>query len=220
MVHGARDAGYDVTGTDGSKISLPAGGMIRGELDGTKHENVATNFRNPYEIALNSFGEAFCSDNDNDGNFSVRICWDSRRRQLRLVQTAAGAEFPPGLLSARRGTFRGAQFPASCRAPSSPASVAPAACATTKEDAIPELEEHAAAIATPDRAKCGPIRMRKLAQVSRANRRRSSRAKTTTTSAPTIFCTCAGRSLNIADWYDAASAATHTTIPTKGASSA
>ena len=24
---------------------------------------------------MSSFGESFCSDNDNDGNFSVRICW-------------------------------------------------------------------------------------------------------------------------------------------------
>jgi putative heme-binding domain-containing protein len=36
---------------------------------------IAHNFRNPYEIAMSSFGDAFCSDNDNDGNFSVRICW-------------------------------------------------------------------------------------------------------------------------------------------------
>jgi putative heme-binding domain-containing protein len=49
--------------------------MIRGELDGTRLERLAHNFRNPYEIAVSSFGEAYCSDNDNDGNFSVRICW-------------------------------------------------------------------------------------------------------------------------------------------------
>lgn len=73
MSHG--DGGFDVTGTDGSRIQYQWGAMLRGELDGTKLETVAANFRNPYEICVTSFGEAFCSDNDNDGNLSVRICW-------------------------------------------------------------------------------------------------------------------------------------------------
>ncbi len=49
--------------------------MLRGELDGSQLETVAVNFRNPYEVCVSSFGEAFLSDNDNDGNESVRICW-------------------------------------------------------------------------------------------------------------------------------------------------
>jgi len=73
MSHG--DTGFNVTGTDGSKIEYRWGAMLRGELDGSKLETVAVNFRNPYEICVSSFGEAFCSDNDNDGNFSTRICW-------------------------------------------------------------------------------------------------------------------------------------------------
>lgn len=73
MAHG--DQGFKVTGTDGSKIEFKWGAMLRGELDGSKLETVAVNFRNPYEICMSSFGEAYCSDNDNDGNFSVRICW-------------------------------------------------------------------------------------------------------------------------------------------------
>jgi putative membrane-bound dehydrogenase-like protein len=73
MAHG--DTGFNVEGPDGSKIQSPKGAMIRGEMDMTKLERLAWNFRNPYEIAVSSFGEAFCSDNDNDGNRSVRICW-------------------------------------------------------------------------------------------------------------------------------------------------
>src|SRR4029079_9079669 len=69
------DTGFDVTASDGSRIQSPKSAMIRGEMDMTKLERVAWNFRNPYEIAVSSFGEAFCSDNDNDGNRSVRICW-------------------------------------------------------------------------------------------------------------------------------------------------
>lgn len=73
MSHG--DTGFNVTGTDGSHIQFQWGAMLRGELDGSKLETIAVNFRNPYEICVSSFGEAFCSDNDNDGNFSVRIPW-------------------------------------------------------------------------------------------------------------------------------------------------
>ena len=73
MSHG--DRGFDVKGTDGSHIKFTWGAMLRGELDGSELEMVASNFRNPYEISVSSFGEAYCSDNDNDGNFSVRICW-------------------------------------------------------------------------------------------------------------------------------------------------
>ncbi len=73
MSHG--DEGFDVHGTDGSHVKYPHGAVLRGELDGSKLEIVAENFRNPYEVCVNSFGEAFLSDNDNDGNESVRICW-------------------------------------------------------------------------------------------------------------------------------------------------
>ena len=69
------DAGLDVTGTDGSRIAYRWGAMLRGELDGSQLEIVASNFRNPYELCVSSFGEAFASDNDNDGNESTRFCW-------------------------------------------------------------------------------------------------------------------------------------------------
>lgn len=73
MSHG--DQGFKVEGTDGSKIEYKWGAVLRGELDGSKLETVALNFRNPYEVCVSSFGESFLSDNDNDGNFSARICW-------------------------------------------------------------------------------------------------------------------------------------------------
>ncbi len=73
MSHG--DEGFDVRGTDGSHIKYERGAVLRGELDGSRLETVAVNFRNPYEICIDSFGEAYLSDNDNDGNESVRICW-------------------------------------------------------------------------------------------------------------------------------------------------
>ncbi|MCY2962483.1 MAG: PQQ-dependent sugar dehydrogenase, partial [Planctomycetota bacterium] len=69
------DTGYDVTGPDGTKIKFQWGGMIRCEGDGTQLEDFAVNFRNPVELAVDSFGNVWCSDNDNDGLKSVRICW-------------------------------------------------------------------------------------------------------------------------------------------------
>ena len=73
MSHG--DRGFDVRGTDGSHVKYQWGGVLRGELDGSHLETVAVNFRNPYEVCVDSFGEAYLSDNDNDGNESTRICW-------------------------------------------------------------------------------------------------------------------------------------------------
>jgi putative membrane-bound dehydrogenase-like protein len=73
MSHG--DAGFDVTGSDGSHVEYKWGAVMRGELDGRQLEMVAMNFRNPYEVCVSSFGESYLSDNDNDGNYSARICW-------------------------------------------------------------------------------------------------------------------------------------------------
>ena len=69
------DKGFDVTGPDGRRIQYPWGAMIRCELDGTQLEAFAVNFRNPYELAVDSWGNVWCSDNDRDGLRSVRICW-------------------------------------------------------------------------------------------------------------------------------------------------
>ncbi len=73
MSHG--DTASTCAGPTARKSKYQWGAMLRGELDGSKLEMIAVNFRNPYEICVSSFGESFCSDNDNDGNFSVRICW-------------------------------------------------------------------------------------------------------------------------------------------------
>ena len=50
------------------------GGMaFRCEPDGSNFEVLAHNFRNNYELAVDSFGRVWQSDNDDDGNRSVRI---------------------------------------------------------------------------------------------------------------------------------------------------
>jgi putative membrane-bound dehydrogenase-like protein len=52
-----------------------AGTIWRCELDGSKLELIAHNFRNEYEPCVDSFGTVFVSDNDDDGNQQTRICY-------------------------------------------------------------------------------------------------------------------------------------------------
>jgi putative membrane-bound dehydrogenase-like protein len=49
------------------------GMTFRCNPDGSQVEVLAYNFRNPYEVAVDSFGTLWQSDNDDDGNRSVRI---------------------------------------------------------------------------------------------------------------------------------------------------
>lgn len=50
------------------------GGMVfRCDLDGKNLETLGHNFRNNYEVAVDSFGTVWQSDNDDDGNESVRL---------------------------------------------------------------------------------------------------------------------------------------------------
>ncbi len=52
-----------------------AGTVWRCNLDGTNLELIAHNFRNNYEACVDSFGEIWLSDNDDDGNQQTRICF-------------------------------------------------------------------------------------------------------------------------------------------------
>lgn len=49
------------------------GMVFRCNLDGSEFETLAWNFRNNYEVAVDSFGTMWQSDNDDDGNEGVRI---------------------------------------------------------------------------------------------------------------------------------------------------
>jgi putative membrane-bound dehydrogenase-like protein len=52
-----------------------AGTNWRCDLDGKNLELLAHNFRNQYEPCMDSFGNMFVSDNDDDGNQQTRICY-------------------------------------------------------------------------------------------------------------------------------------------------
>jgi putative membrane-bound dehydrogenase-like protein len=74
-----KDAGgkqiVDVYGNEVANNNKPyrQGMVFRSNLDGSGLETLAWNFRNNYEVAVDSFGTMWQSDNDDDGNRAVRI---------------------------------------------------------------------------------------------------------------------------------------------------
>ena len=73
-----RPDGSPVIDVEGNPISNKGkpyrnGMVFRCNLDGSEVETLAYNFRNNYEVAVDSFGTMWQSDNDDDGNRAVRI---------------------------------------------------------------------------------------------------------------------------------------------------
>jgi putative membrane-bound dehydrogenase-like protein len=65
----------DLAGNEVNNHGKPyrMGMVFRCNPDGTEVETLAWNFRNNYEVAVDSFGTMWQSDNDDDGNRGVRI---------------------------------------------------------------------------------------------------------------------------------------------------
>jgi putative membrane-bound dehydrogenase-like protein len=104
------------------------GGLVlRIDPDGQHMAVLAHNFRNNYEVALDSFGNLWQSDNDDDGNASCRTLfvmeggnhgyfsadgsryWNADRRPGQSIQTAHWHQDDPGVIPA--GTINGAGGP-------------------------------------------------------------------------------------------------------------
>lgn len=58
-----------------NNTDVQKGTVWRCDMDGTNLELIAHNFRNNYEACVDSFGEVWLSDNDDDGNQQTRICF-------------------------------------------------------------------------------------------------------------------------------------------------
>lgn len=58
---------------DDSRNPYQEGMVFRCNLDGSEFETLAWNFRNNWEVCVDSFGRMWQSDNDDDGNRGVRI---------------------------------------------------------------------------------------------------------------------------------------------------
>jgi len=74
----AGNEGWDITGKDGVHVRMDASSYFQGAAfrvnpDGTGLQVIAQNFRNPYELAVDSFGTIFQTDNDDDGNAWTRL---------------------------------------------------------------------------------------------------------------------------------------------------
>ena len=73
------DQGFDVTDRSGNRfMSSPkgphfAGTALRVNPDGTEFTVLGHNFRNPFELAVDSFGTVWQTDNDDDGNQWTRV---------------------------------------------------------------------------------------------------------------------------------------------------
>ncbi len=67
---------FDVTDRSGRHVSSSnLANTLRVNRDGTEFEILADRQRNNYETALNAPGNAFTSDNDDDGNRGCRVIW-------------------------------------------------------------------------------------------------------------------------------------------------
>jgi putative membrane-bound dehydrogenase-like protein len=73
------DQGFDVTDKSGRRFVSSregpyyAGAALRMNEDGTDFTVFAHNFRNPYELVMDSFGTIWQTDNDDDGNKWTRL---------------------------------------------------------------------------------------------------------------------------------------------------
>ena len=70
------------------------GMVFRCNLDGSEVETLAWNFRNNYEVAVDSFGTMWQSDNDDDGNRGVRINYLMEHGNFGYSDEMTGAAWP------------------------------------------------------------------------------------------------------------------------------
>lgn len=118
------DTGLDVTDKSGGRITASwkptdpfhAAVVLRMTLDGERMELLAEGLRNPMEPAMDSFGNLFISDNDDDGNEMCRIVhvleggrygFYPRRKGLRKLPSVHWNQEQPGVVPMILGTGAG-----------------------------------------------------------------------------------------------------------------
>ncbi|NBV45342.1 MAG: dehydrogenase [Planctomycetia bacterium] len=88
--------GHPVVDSEGRTVNdsgkpFRQGMVFRCRPDGSEFEVLGHNFRNNYEVAVDSFGTLWQSDNDDDGNRGVRINWVMERGNFGYVDELTGA---------------------------------------------------------------------------------------------------------------------------------
>jgi len=108
------DFGFvDATGTDGKKLTMYGGGIIRVRPDGTELETYATGLRNIYDVAIDPFMNVFTRGNTNDGGgWNMRFIHEIQTGEYgypRLFKRYT-SEIIPALVDVGGGSGTGAMF--------------------------------------------------------------------------------------------------------------
>lgn len=108
----SREVTFDVTDRSGRRLSCSNfGTTLRVNRDGTQLEVLSSGHRNNYEAAVDSYGNVFGSDNDDDGNRGARMYWVMEGGQYGYQHPGSSrhwAEELPGLIPKLAGTGNGA----------------------------------------------------------------------------------------------------------------
>jgi putative membrane-bound dehydrogenase-like protein len=96
LVSASGDTVVDIHGHNVSTNGKPFrdGLVLRSELDGTRVEVLAHNFRNNYEVTVDPFGTLWQSDNDDDGNKGTRINFVMEFGNYGFKDEMTGASWP------------------------------------------------------------------------------------------------------------------------------
>jgi HEAT repeat protein/plastocyanin len=108
------DFGFvDATGTDGKKLTMYGGGIIRVRPDGTELETYASGLRNIYDIAIDPFMNVFTRGNTNDGGgWNMRFIHEVQTGEYgypKLFKRYT-SEIIPALVDVGGGSGTGAMF--------------------------------------------------------------------------------------------------------------
>lgn len=93
--------GKPIVDLDGNTVNAKGkpyrqGMVFRCNIDGSEFEVLAHNFRNNYEVAVDSFGTLWQSDNDDDGNKGVRINYVMERGNFGYTDDVKGDSWGSG----------------------------------------------------------------------------------------------------------------------------
>ncbi len=102
--------GKPITDTEGNVVETKGkpyrqGLVFRCNPDGSEFEVLGHNFRNNYEVAVDSFGTLWQSDNDDDGNKGVRINYVMERGNFGYTEELKGSSWGDNW---KRGQAKGA----------------------------------------------------------------------------------------------------------------
>ena len=85
-----RDQDGDIIGPEKYRQGM----VFRCNIDGSQVEVLGHNFRNPFEVAVDSYGNLWQSDNDDDGNRSTRINYVMWYGNYGFTDEMTGAGWP------------------------------------------------------------------------------------------------------------------------------